>query len=123
MNRTPCSPANSILEGDLDLAVQQETLKKLIVAETPEGFYVVAQLKWAGNKEWYLTTRRERTKPKLFKDLKRLNDHLKEAYPTDSFELLRNQTVPEKGEQQAPITPAEPETTKGKRTTKKGDMQ
>ena len=47
MNRTPCSPANSILEGDLELAAQQQTLKKLIVAETPEGFYVVAQLKWA----------------------------------------------------------------------------
>lgn len=122
MNRTPCSPANSILEGDLDLAVQQETLKKLIVAETPEGFYVVAQLKWAGNKEWYLTTRRERTKPKLFKDLKRLNDHLKEAYPTDSFELLRNQVVPEKGEQQTPAMQAEPVKTKSKRTTKKGDM-
>lgn len=100
MNRTPCSPANSILEGDLELAVQQETIKKLIVAETPEGFYVVVQLKWAGTKEWYLTTRRERTRPKLFKDLKRLNDHLKETYPTDKFELLRNQKVPARGKAQ-----------------------
>lgn len=112
MNRTPCSPANSILEGDLELAVQQETLKKLIVAETPEGFYVVVQLKWAGTKDWYLTTRRERTKPKLFKDLKRLNDHLKETYPTDRFELLRNQKVPARGEQQSE-PPQEPSNSKG----------
>lgn len=99
MNRIPCSPANSVLEGDLELAVQQQTLKKIQVAETPEGFFVIAQLKWAGNKEWYLTTRRERTKPRLFKDLRRLNDLLKVAYHTDTVEILRNQTVPEPGEQ------------------------
>lgn len=122
MNRTPCSPANSILEGDLELAVQQQTLKKLVVAETPEGFYVVAQLKWAGNKEWYLTTRRERTKPRLFKDLKRLNDHLKEAYPTDSVEILRNQEVPEQGEPTPPETAVPQTTKKTKKTTKKGNQ-
>lgn len=126
MQLSPCSPANSILEGDLDLAVQQQTLKKLKVMETPEGFFVIAQLKWAGNKEWYLTTRRERTQPKLFKDLKRLNDHLKEAYPTDSFELHRNQAVPAKGDNKAPVDeqfagengqPEPPENAR-KRTTK-----
>ena len=58
MKLTACSPANSILEGDLELAVLQQTLKKLVVAETPEGFYGVAQHKWAGNKDGYLTTRR-----------------------------------------------------------------
>lgn len=89
----PCSPANSVLEGDLEFAIQQETLKKLVVAETPEGYYVVAEFKWA-DKEWYLTTRRERSQPKLFKDLNRLNDHLKTAYPTDSIEILRNQKLP-----------------------------
>lgn len=98
MNRIPCSPANSILEGDLELAVQQQTLKKLSIAETSDGFYVIVQLKWAGNKEWYLTTRRERTQPRLFKDLKRLNDHLKADYPTDSIEIIRNQKMPEAGE-------------------------
>lgn len=122
MNRTPCSPANSILEGDLELAVQQQTLKKLTIAETPDGFYVVAQLKWAGNKEWYLTTRREREQPRLFKDLKRLNDHLKTAYPTDSVEILRNQQLPPQGETATPETvePQQPEK-KPKKTTKKGN--
>lgn len=95
MQRTPCGPGNSLLEGDLELAIKQESLKKLTVAETVHGFYVIAQLKWAGNKEWYLTTRRDRTKPRLFKDLKRLNDHLKVAYPTDSIEILRNEVIPE----------------------------
>lgn len=126
MKLSPCSPANSILEGDLDLAVQQQTLKKLKVMETPDGFFVIAQLKWAGSKEWYLTTRRERTQPKLFKDLKRLNDHLKEAYPTDSFELHRNQEVPAPGDHKAPadrqfgVEQEQPETQENarKRTTK-----
>jgi uncharacterized protein with von Willebrand factor type A (vWA) domain len=122
MNRTPCSPANSILEGDLELAVQQQTLKKLVVAETPEGFYVVAQLKWAGNKEWYLTTRRERTKPRLFKDLKRLNDQLKAAYPTDSVEILRNQVVPEQGKATHPASALPQTEEKAKKTTKKGNL-
>ena len=92
--RTPCSPANSILESDLDLAMQQETLIKLMVAETPEGFYVLAQFKWSGSKKWYLTTRRERTRPRIFKDFNRLNDLLKTAYPTDSIEIFRNQNSP-----------------------------
>lgn len=122
MNRTPCSPANSILEGDLELAVQQQTLKKLTIAETPDGFYVVAQLKWAGNKEWYLTTRRERDQPRLFKDLKRLNDHLKADYPTDSVEILRNQELPPQGEPVAPVTAVAQPKKKAKKTTKKGDL-
>jgi hypothetical protein len=98
MTLTPCSPANSVLEGDLELAVQQDTLTKLSIAETPDGFFVIARLRWADNKDWYLTTRRERTRPRLFKDLNRLNDFLRESYPTDSVELLRNQQLPQPGE-------------------------
>lgn len=94
MKLEPCSPENSILEGDLEIAVLQKSVVSLKVMETPEGFYVVVQLKWAKDKDWYLTTRRERNKPKVFKDLKRLNDHLREVYPTENFELLRNQTLP-----------------------------
>lgn len=95
MNLLPCSSENSILEGDLELAVLQKTLEKLKIMETPEGFFVVVNLKWAKGKDWYLTTRRERNTPKLFKDLKRLNDHLREAYPTEVVELYRNQQVPD----------------------------
>ena len=94
ITQPPCSLANSILESDLEISVQQQTLEKFKVMETPEGFYVIAQFLWAEGKEWYLTTRRKRTEPRIFKDLKRLNDHLKETYPTDGFELFRNQRLP-----------------------------
>ncbi len=104
MNRTPCSPANTILEGDLELAVQQQTLKILTIAETSDGFYVVAQLKWAANKEWYVTTRRHREQPRIFKDLTRLNELLRTAYPTDSVDILRNQQLPPQREPAAPVT-------------------
>lgn len=99
MNRTPCSPANSILEFDLEMAVKQQTLKKLTIAEIAEGFYIIAQFKWAMGKEWYLATRRERYQPRIFKDLNRLNDHLKMICPTDMVEILRNQELPAKGEE------------------------
>ena len=98
MNRIPCSPANSILEGDLEIAVQQQALDKITVAETTDGFYVIVQFKWAKNKQWYLTTRRERMKPRLFKDLIRMNRHLKEICPTQNIEILRNQQMPGQGE-------------------------
>ena len=94
MNLKPCSKENSILEPDLEIAVSQQVLEKLHVMETPEGFYIVVILKWSPKTMWYVTTRRERTKPKLFKDLNRLNEHLKKNYPTDSIELIRNQKLP-----------------------------
>lgn len=104
MKLPPCSPANSILETNLQLAIQQQTLDMLKVMETPDGFYIVVNLRWAGQKDWYLTTRRDRSSPKLFKDLSRLNEHLKAEYPTDSLELHRNQKMPPKGK---PVKPAQ----------------
>lgn len=94
MNLLPCSLASSILEGDLELAAQQQTLDKLIVMETPSGFYVIARFLWAKDRDWYLTTRRKRTEPRLYKDLIRLNKNMKEIFPTVGFELLRNQNLP-----------------------------
>lgn len=97
MSLTPCSAATSMLEADLELAVEQRTLTKLAIAETADGFYVLAQVSWAADKDWYLTTRRDRTRPRLFKDLNRLNDLLRESYPTARVELLRNQDLPVPG--------------------------
>lgn len=94
MNLLPCSLASSILEGDLELAAQQQTLDKLIVMETPGGFYVIARFLWAKDRDWYLTTRRKRTEPRLYKDLIRLNKNMKEIFPTVGFELLRDQDMP-----------------------------
>lgn len=97
MNLTPCSAATSMLEADLELATEQQTLTKLTIAETAGGFYVVARVRWAADKDWYLTTRRDRTRPRLFKDLHKLNDLLRESYPTARVELLRNQDLPAPG--------------------------
>jgi hypothetical protein len=84
------------MESSLELAAHQQMLKKFTIAETPEGFYVIVQFKGADN-EWYLTTRREREQPRLFKDLKRLNEHLKSICPTSRVEILRDQQLPPVG--------------------------
>lgn len=148
MKRQPCSPSNSILEGDLELAAKQQIIEKLKVMETPMGFYVIAefsdkshvlekhkgtglpdwfyiiaQLLSEPGKEWYLTTRRDRTVPKVFKDLKRLNDHLKEAYPTDSFELIRGQDVPGIPKTKTRAGPARGKEGTSEKSTKKGNVQ
>lgn len=123
MNLSACSPENSILEGDLELAVLQETIDQIQVMETPVGFYVVVLLKWAEGKQWYLTTRRDRHTPKVFKDLKRLNDHLRELYPTDSFVLFRNMELPPQPQDAKPPQGGKAQKGKPARTTKKGDEQ
>ena len=94
MNLLPCNQATSILEGDLELAAQQHTLDKLFAMETPDGFYVIARFIWAKDKDWYLTTRRNRTEPRLYKDLTRLSKNMKEIFPSIGFEVLRNQDMP-----------------------------
>ncbi|KAB0527755.1 hypothetical protein LCZ91_22680 [Xanthomonas citri pv. mangiferaeindicae] len=116
----PCTLSNSILESDLELAAQYNIVNHIKVFETPKGFYVtakfadrkghflkqikpmgvpeayyvLAQLLGEPGKEWYLTTRRNRDRPRMFKDLKRLNDLLLEKDPLDGFTLLRNQGLP-----------------------------
>lgn len=97
MANKPCSAENSILETDLLLAVKQDTIRKLKIMETLDGFYIMTELLWAEGKCWYLTTRRDRTAPKMFKDLTRLNKHLREEYPTNIVELHRNQEQPPAG--------------------------
>jgi len=91
MKQAPCSPANSVLEGDLQLAVKHQIIKSLTVVEVPAGFSVViefsgkpdtlkqhrqaglpdwfhilVQLLATPGKQWYLTTRRNRTSPRIF---------------------------------------------------------
>lgn len=94
MSRLPCNASNTMLENDLEVAAQQETISKIRVMEVPGGFYVIVNLLWAKDREWYLATRRNRTSPRLYKDLSRLNDQLKELGPNVGFELVRNQEMP-----------------------------
>lgn len=98
MNRKPCSPATSILEIELEPATMQHQLRKFLVADTVDGFYVVVELEWLGGSvdQLYLVTRRERTTPRLFKDLNRLNDLLKRLFPKGNIEIFRNMKLPKK---------------------------
>lgn len=109
-----CSTANSVLETDLEIAARKGIVQELRVIETregffiivsfsdkqrvmeklkneglPEWFYVLAQLLAEPGKLWYLTTRRERNRPRLFKDMNRLNEHLKDAYQIDRYTVIR----------------------------------
>ena len=94
MKLQPCTTDNSLLSADLSNAAIQKTLDKINVMETPRGFYVVVQIKWSGLKDWYLVTRRNRREPKIFMDLKRLNEHLLEICPSTDFELIRKMDFP-----------------------------
>ena len=94
MKLQPCTTENSLLSADLSNADIQQTLDKITVMETPGGFYVVVQIRWSGSKDWYLATRRNRTEPKVFMDLKRLNEHLLEICPSTGFELARKMSFP-----------------------------
>ena len=94
MQLQSCTIDNSLLSVDLSNAAIQQTLDKITVMETLSGFYVVVQIKWSGSKDWYLVTRRNRNEPKVFKDLKRLNEHLLELCPSTDFKLIRKMDFP-----------------------------
>ena len=114
MDYESCTPSNSVLETDLEIAARKGIVQDLRVIETregffivvyfgdkqrvmekykneglPEWFYVLAQLLSEPGKAWYLATRRERTKPRLFKDMNRLNEHLRNAYQIDRYTVIR----------------------------------
>jgi hypothetical protein len=94
MKLTVCSPGNSLLEGDLESAAERQAITKMVVLEIPEGFCVAVQLRWEGEKTWYLTTRRCLTEPKKFKELNRLHKYLNKIAQNQDYEVLRNQIIP-----------------------------
>lgn len=121
MARPLCNAHNSVLETDLELAAKLDVIATLAINETDLGYYVTATfaksqkalrkvqeigLKTAAQtidelisdetKVWYLTTRRERNSPRIHKHLGRLNDFMRERYPTDIVLLRRNQAWPGK---------------------------
>ncbi len=49
----------------------------------------LSQQNWHGQKVWTLTTRREKDKARIFKDLTRLNDFLKEKIYTEEVKIIR----------------------------------
>lgn len=86
---------HSMSETEFWDAVINEDLRTLRVMETPVGFYVLIELEIAGTqKEWFMCTRRSRVIPKLYANLNRLNEHIKEFAPVSHFLILRNQPAP-----------------------------
>jgi len=98
MNLPQCAEGSSIQEGELHDATMQRRVCRIRVMETSGGFYVVAQLRsfadGEGVSDWFLCTRRDKKRPKLFSRLERLNNRLKEICPGVGFELVRSQPLP-----------------------------
>ena len=88
-----CGPSSSLDYLDLEAYDKRGEIQQLYVYETSVGFYVCARLTIA-KKLWYLTTQRDRYTPYIFKDLHRLNDHLRKHWPKQSFVLCRDQKLP-----------------------------
>lgn len=82
-------PADSISEVVLEESQKQGVIVSLVINEICDGFYLTAKLNWSGEKIWTLTTRRDKNKPRIFKDLTRLNDYLKEKVRTDKVLISR----------------------------------
>lgn len=81
MVQVDCNPGNSVDEASLRFAVQQNNVDELTIRETADGlYYITFRFITSNEKEWYLVTYRNRNSPKMFKDLTRLNKHLKEFY-------------------------------------------
>jgi len=82
-------PDFSISEVVLEESNKQGFIKELIINEFEGGFFITAKLAWSGQKVWTLTTGREKDKARIFKDLTRLNDFLKEKIYTEEVKIIR----------------------------------
>ncbi|MDV7561162.1 hypothetical protein R4576_18350 [Acinetobacter baumannii] len=79
----------SITEQILESSHKQGFITELTINEVPEGFYLTVTLTWSGTKVWYLTTRREKDTPRIFKNLDRLNEYLKDKVFTEEVKIVR----------------------------------
>lgn len=93
MSMSISTEGNSLLEQELHDYALHNKVDSIYVVENDNGFYVVAKIRAINRtgapKEFYLCTRRERTSPKLFSRLERLNERLKEICPGIGFKLIR----------------------------------
>ena len=83
------TPEDCMLESELRRAVQHQTLRRVTIIETEEGYYVQVTLNWKKEEQWFLTTRRNRNSPRFCKSLDRLNEHVRTIAPTIAMHLLR----------------------------------
>jgi hypothetical protein len=81
-----CDPANTIIQVDLDKFKAQRAVHKIKFIYTDEGSYLVFVLKNDPTRDLYLTTRRERTRPKVFVNQNLLLADLHRSFPGLIFE-------------------------------------
>lgn len=87
---------NSMLEHDLKRHMEDANVKSVRIMETPIGFYILIRLWKPEKKEFFLCSRRNLEAPKLFTDLNRLNNYIKENALTPHFVVIRGQPSPPK---------------------------
>lgn len=82
-------PDFSISELVLEESNKQGFIKEIMINEFDSVFFITAKLAWSGEKVWTLTTRREKDKARIFKDLTRLNEFLREKIYTEEVKIIR----------------------------------
>lgn len=100
-----CDPADSILQTDLDQPAIQRAILKIKLIYTEEGSYLSFVMRRDPTRELFLTTRRERTRPKMFVDPHLLLSNLLKMFPLMTFETNGELLLPEPP---AAVGPGEP---------------
>jgi len=102
---TPWNPDNAINEHDLEVAVRKGAVKRFYITQDPnEGFYITVRLVWRDD-DIHLATRRERDKPRMFKSIGRLIEHIRLKYP--KITLIQLHLLP--GDEATPLDESEDE--------------
>jgi hypothetical protein len=74
------NPKNSITEADVILAAKNGTLKSLRIEKNGEKFHVCLCLTWR-KEELFLSTTRNRKRPRQFHHLGRLVEYIESSFP------------------------------------------
>lgn len=86
---------NSYLERDFVLATKKGIVESITIVESKEGYYLTVKVSWS-KEELYISTRRDRSQPRYFKDLDRLVDSLRENASGVNVNLVLSSEPPAK---------------------------
>lgn len=92
-----CELSNSVLESELREAAIQDVIASVEILEAmtdvAPSYFVAVQMHWSGKKVWYLTTRRDRTRPRLFRQVSVVLELLR-SVSSASITLRLNNELP-----------------------------
>jgi len=97
-----CELVNSVILPELRDAAAKGVIADVEILETQiagrgankaPSYFVAVRMHWSGDKTWYLTTRRHRSHPKLFRQLSVLLELLRDIAP-DPLTLHRDVELP-----------------------------